>query len=310
MHILTPFWYFSKFHPKILWKYRTNLPLIFYRLPDSVVNLISCFLTFSFHFFTFPYLFCSSQKGLVFLSANKWEPFPPEKQPLFPIFFTKSALLGKRSFSYTRFVWALAKNGSSLCKQLPFTMWDCLENQLFIFINHLFIYTMLCKIATTACTHRVCNVNFYINKTFTTWFCQLFALKLLNENCIKLKKCQSLKPKSKSILSTTIQFLKSSYIVVEWELVNVDSDKNTNQSACTKEKRECEKKGGKCNRSARWYGKIVPWQHGILIRRRTYDVLCGASSFSPEWRGVPASFPGRLPASAMAGNRKHPQWPC
>ena len=70
------------------------------------------------------------------------------------------------------------------------------------------------------------------------------------------------------------------------------------------------KKGGKCNRSARWYGKMVPWQHGILIHRRTYDVLCGTPSFSSEWRGVSTSFPGRLSAPAMANSRRHLQWPC
>ena len=88
------------------------------------------------------------------------------------------------------------------------------------------------------------NVHFNIIKTFTGLIYPYFFVITCVLNCIKSNFYQSLKPKLKNILSTTIQFLKSSYIVVEWELVNVDSDKNTNQSACTKEKRECEKREG------------------------------------------------------------------
>lgn len=59
------------------------------------------------------------------------------------------------------------------------------------------------------------NVYFNIIKTFTVLPYQSIFLKFSNINCIKSKKCQSLKLKLKNILSTTIQFLKSSYIVVE-----------------------------------------------------------------------------------------------
>ena len=140
-------------------------------------------------------------------------------------------------------------------------------------------------------------------KTFAVQIKKEFFAKFYALNCIKSKKYQSLKLKLKNILSTTIQFLKSSYIVVEWELVNVDSDKNTNQSACTKEKRECEKREGIVTGPrggmGRWSrGNTGFWSSGGRM-------TCYVARHPSVRNGV--VFPPHSPGSCRSGHGEQPQ---
>ena len=151
--------------------------------------------------------------------------------------------------------------------------------------------------------HSSFNMQFNIKKTFAVKIKEEFFAKFYAPNCIKSKKYQSLKLKLKNILSTTIQFLKSSYIVVEWELVNVDSDKNTNQSACTKEKRECEKREGSVTGPrggmGRWSrGNTGFWSSGGRM-------TCYVARHPSVRNGV--VFPPHSPGGCRSGHGEQPQ---
>ena len=110
MHILTPFWYFSEFRLKILWKNRTNLPLTFYIVMDILVNLNLCFLIFSSRFFTF-----IAEAAKLFL-ISKQERFSP-KTAHFSRSFSKFSTPCKNLFSYTPFAFCDNHNWFSLLQK-------------------------------------------------------------------------------------------------------------------------------------------------------------------------------------------------
>ena len=92
---------FFRVLPKKIVKISNQLPLIFYILMDILVNLILCFLIFSFRFFTYLVQFFVSPSAAALCLIYKSEPFIL-KNALFLLSFFKFNTVQKILFSYIR----------------------------------------------------------------------------------------------------------------------------------------------------------------------------------------------------------------
>lgn len=92
---------FFRVLPKKFVKISNQLPLIFYILMDILVNLILCFLIFSFRFFTYLVQFFVSPSAAALCLIYESEPFIL-KNALFLLSFFKFNTVQKILFSYIR----------------------------------------------------------------------------------------------------------------------------------------------------------------------------------------------------------------